>query len=654
MELKLDQNIQQQHPEQLGFFFSENWLNLGVAVINQSLNIQQINDELVKWLGRTKSDWVGCNFINALASKCSGWSDPLTKFFQKREDFDSINLINEINGKSYHYILSSTWSNDSCFITIRSTLPPRLELEEEGLDSHLRTEESKCELFRRLLRAESQIEILMQSWPGIIFSQRPDFTFHHVSPRIEQLTGIPLNEWRHNPQAFWSVIHEVDAEDLRRQLAKISKTTELSNTWRIRNFQTGKISYVLEQRKVITSSSGLIIGFEGAWLDITRQTIAEKRLSYAAWKETLAVITTGLAHDFSNIMAGIHSLSESFLSQIDQDHPFREGLNLIRKHSLQASQLIHRIINLHKGKIGERSYHDFNEIVKEAVDLVSKIIPRTVKLEYELLTEAVPVFVDPVEANHTIINLSLNAIEAMPKGGTLKFRTFIQHTNHELPFHVGKLTRFPAVCLEITDTGNGIKESQLKAIFDPFFTTKSVNKGSGLGLYNARLFAEKHQGAISVVSTEGKGSTFGIWVPQANFSEAERSQAASYGKRHTLMLIGDAGEHLDGLAEFLRTVGYYVVVAASDEIAKETLISGEYLFNGVFVVIESKDKTFSNIIDHITSNNNNIRSIIQIRGVNQDEIDPKLIERVDLVLPPEAPFELIQRKLERLLSMHSS
>jgi nitrogen-specific signal transduction histidine kinase len=128
----------------------------------------------------------------------------------------------------------------------------------------------------------------------------------------------------------------------------------------------------------------LVLGYEGVWLDVTRQTIAEKRLSSAAWKETLAVLTMGLAHDFSNVMAGIHSISESFLAQIDAQNPFHEGMSLIRQNSLQASQLVQRIINLHHGKTGERNYHDLNEIVGGLVELGRKIIPRRIEITIEL------------------------------------------------------------------------------------------------------------------------------------------------------------------------------------------------------------------------------------------------------------------------------
>jgi signal transduction histidine kinase len=277
----------------------------------------------------------------------------------------------------------------------------------------------------------------------------------------------------------------------------------------------------MEHRQPHVSRGGLLLGYEGVWLDVTRQTIAERRLSSAAWKETLSVLTMGLAHDFGNVMAGIHALSESFLDQVGDGHEFNEGLTLIKKNAQQASQLVHRIINLHQGRTGESNYHNLNEITTDLADLVRKIIPRRMELAVELAAEALPVYVDAVELRQVVINLVLNAIDAMPPAGRLVLRTSGFVTLPPLESFQGALPRVPAACLSVQDNGCGIKPRHLASIFDAFFTTKPVNKGSGLGLYNARLFIDKHRGAITVDTKEGEGSSFHLWLPQADFTEAE-------------------------------------------------------------------------------------------------------------------------------------
>jgi signal transduction histidine kinase len=120
-----------------------------------------------------------------------------------------------------------------------------------------------------------------------------------------------------------------------------------------------------------------------------------------------------------------------------------------------------------------------------------------------------------------VINLVLNAIDAMPQTGRLVLRTSGFATLPSPENFQGTLPRLPVACLSVQDNGCGIKPHHLPSVFDPFFTTKPANKGSGLGLYNARLFIDKHRGAITVDSKEGTGSTFHLWLPQADFAEAD-------------------------------------------------------------------------------------------------------------------------------------
>src|SRR3984957_5017547 len=172
------------------------------------------------------------------------------------------------------------------------------------------------------------------NWPCVIFSQRPDFSLQFASQNIKELTGLDSDDWCGQRDPFWELVHESDAADLRQQFKRAAQSNSpVTNTYRIRHALTGRVAYILEHRQPISNPPGLLLGYEVVWLDVTRQTIAERRLSTAAWKETLAVLTLGMAHDFTNVISGIHSLSESFLAQMDDQHPFHEGLSLIKKSS---------------------------------------------------------------------------------------------------------------------------------------------------------------------------------------------------------------------------------------------------------------------------------------------------------------------------------
>ena len=532
------------------------WLESGQAILDSSGRITEINESFSQWLDLAEGSHAGRSLWTLLEERCPDWHARLESFRAGKEAFSEIELKLPTDPAQTPQWFRLELANHvaGCFVRFHSILPPLPELEETSWDQQLRNEFARREMFLRLLRAEAQLKSLTERWPGVIFSQRADFSFRFVSPQIEALTGVSVAEWQSKPHLFWHVIHEGDAEELRQQLKQGRQSGQtFTSTYRVRHAQTGRVAYVMEHRQAQVSRGGLILGYDGVWLDVTRQTIAEKRLSSAAWKETLSVLTMGLAHDFGNVMAGIHALSESFLDQVGEGHEFNEGLTLIKKNSLQASQLVHRIINLHQGKTGDSNYHNLNEITTDLADLVRKIIPRRMELVVELAPEALPVYLDAVELRQVVINLVLNAIDAMPQTGRLVLRTSNSSnmgsvngivtsalslpmpgspTDVAIPLTdpvaiVGALPRLPAACLSVQDNGCGIKPRHLGSIFDPFFTTKPMNKGSGLGLYNARLFIDKHRGAITVESKEGAGSTFHLWLPQADFTEAAAEARSS-------------------------------------------------------------------------------------------------------------------------------
>jgi len=629
----------------------EGWLDGAIAVIGAGGEVEAMNAAMRAWLGGGAGGG-GDTFWAKLRARCPEWADRLDGVEHGAEPI----VVQEWELASgdeetawYRLELARHGSGGS--VRLSSILPPASELPEAGWGRHMEGASAGREMYVRLLKAETQLEKLSLHWPGVIFSQRPDYSFDYVSGRIEELTGWTLEEWRHQPRRFWDVVHEADAGDLQHQFELAAQTGQrVTSTFRVRNVMTGRVSYVLEHRQPIVSRGRLVLGYEGVWLDVTRQTLAEKRLTSAAWKETLAVVTMGLAHDFSNVMAGIHSLSESFHNELEESHPFWEGMGLIKKSALQASQLVHRIVNLHLGKPGERNYHDLNQIVGELMELVRKVIPRRIEILSELSPEALPVYVDAFEFRQVIINLALNAADAMPARGRLVFRTWRMKEPRPGLRVRGEIGRYPCAVLSVQDNGCGIKPSHLDLIFDPFFTTKSGTKGSGLGLYNACLFAEKHQGGIGVESQEGQGSDFQVCLPEADFSEGERELGETPTERRVgLLLCGTPGTWLEAEAEMLRTNGYQVATADGPNRVIEILSGGEYHYDGALLVIDSNNLPMELHLAAWRRARPGLRVILRPVGRDLDELDAGMVKLADLVLTPELSQSELLASLRRTL-----
>lgn len=630
-----------------GVLEAHHWLEGGVAILDSGGRVIAVNPAMGAWMGRGLREAgaeldaaeAGWDFWESLGRRCPSWRKELKEMAGAGEVFVQRDLSLESEEESGGWFrLEIARHPSGLHVRLSSILPPASELPEAGWGAHLRGEAAGREMFVRLLRVETQLEKLAQHWPGVIYSQRPDYSFVFVSGRVEELTGLSIEDWRAQPRRFWDVVHEADAVELQHQFSQAAQQGQpLTTTFRVRNVVSGRVSYVLEHRKPVVSRGGLVLGYEGVWLDVTRQTLAEKLLTSAAWKETLAVVTMGLAHDFSNVMAGIHSLSESFHSQLEEAHPFWEGLGLIKKSALQASQLVHRIVNLHLGKPGERNYYDLNQIVSELLELVRKVIPRRIEVTSVLSEESLPVYVDAFEFRQVMINLALNASDAMPERGKLVFRTSRLNQAPPAARLQGRINRFPCGVLSVEDNGCGIKPLHLDLIFDPFFTTKSGSKGSGLGLYNARLFAEKHHGAIGVESVEGRGSTFHVCLPEAEFSETERGPAEPVRRRERLgiLLCGPAGALLDAEAERLRTDGYHVATADEPNRVAEILTARDYVYHGVLLLVASGNLPLELHFAAWRRVCPGLRVILRPFGRDQDELDAELVRLADLVLTPE-------------------
>lgn len=621
----------------------KSWLEGGIAVLDGAGCLTEANEPLCSWLERGRSDLLGEPLWDTLGRLCEDWKPTLEQLRRGVTGFDRASLklpyADPAAGPPQWFALEVARGGNVSFVRINSTLPPLAELEEAFWDEHLRSDSARREMFVRLLRAEARLDGLMRRWPCVIFSQRPDFSVPFISPNILELTGLSPRECMDQPAWYWRLVHELDAAELEQQFKRCVQTRgALTNTYRIRHAVTGRVAYILEHRQPAISQNGLLLGYEVVWLDVTRQTIAEKRLSTAAWKETLAVLTLGMAHDFTNIIAGIHSLSESFLSQVAEGHPFREGLGLIKKSSLQASQLVQRMVNLHVGQTGERNYHNLNDVASDLVELVNKILPRRIRTDTELCQAQLPVYLDVVEFRQVVINLILNAADAMPRGGSLTLRTERHETLPVMENVKGVIPRLPCVCLTIEDTGCGIKPRHLASIFDPFFTTKS--KGSGLGLYNARIAIEKHQGAISVTSREGIGASFHLWLPEADFSEStEADEEARRNRRgrKCLLLLGQPGEMREKTAELLRSNDFHIVVASSSDNLAELLDSPDYQFSGIFLLWEGHDPTTASLPGDIRQQKKDVKIIVKLAGCNQDEVDGRLLGKADLILNSDLP-----------------
>ena len=489
---------------------------------------------------------------------------------------------------------------------------------------------------------DAPIQFLLDHWPGVLFRQDSDLQFTFVSPRIEDWTGLPIETWLKDPAVFLQCAHEADVERVRQHLqSAAAATAQLPFQFRFRHTATGRITHIHEVRGPARGSSGAPEGHEGFWQNVSELAQAGLRLESANWAEMLSRLTPGFAHDVNNVIAGVHGLSDTFLSQLPPEHPFHEGLTLVRRNTQQAAQFVQRLQQLHLPRTGDRAYHDLNAIAKDTAEILRRGIPRSIEIVTECAADQLPIHADAIGLQQAILALAFNAVDAMMDHGRLVLRTAAHPAMPTLSHVAGTIPAGPCVCVSVTDSGPGIPPGKLSGLFSSGFTTKPGHRGLGLGLPQARAFAECHGGAISVESNPAAGTTFHLWLPRSNFTEADTHQSAP--RCRSVLLAGQTPRTLAEIADALRAQGIRAVVA--DGNAEELLSAADFEFNAVMLRLAMKDAETPRVVPFIRRHRLPLKLVIQPADCGEEDLDPKLIEKADLVLAESVGIERVAERI---------
>ena len=480
-------------------------------------NILHSMDSFSSWIGESSRNLSGRSFYQLMTALDPSWKLVLEKkFYQK--SFEKFLPISSNEAESSLGIALAYCRYESMgVLSISPALAPHESLKKAFLGDLMKDPRALANTFIRLQKAESRLSDYISNFPGIFFTQRPDMTFSYLSRGVQKLFPFDFKEMHRNGGLFLEKISDQDREYFQRELKaheNIKETFSLS--YRVHVPPADKIVYLLDVRTPIITATNKILGFDGVFIDITRQAIAEHRLTNSVWREGLTTLTNGLVHDFSNLMAGIFSISELYYSMMKKDDPMANGMGQIKKSALQAQKLVRRIIDLHRDKPAVRSHHNLANLLGDQMDLVGILLPPSARIVTDFSKEPIHAYLEETGFRQVILNLIINARDVIEKKGKIKITLKKINRGDTLTVnHLGEKRKVPKGGAEIiiSDNGSGITEDIFDKIFDPFFTTKNSHAGSGFGLYNCKLFVEDHKGIIGFNSKVGKGTTFFFYLP---------------------------------------------------------------------------------------------------------------------------------------------
>ncbi len=359
--------------------------------------------------------------------------------------------------------------------------------------------------------------------------------------------------------------------------------------------------------------------------DVTKERETQKRIHQQERLAAVGQMAGGIAHDFNNMLTTIMLYAQRPLRKHEVNADIKKSLETILKESKHAANLVQQILDFSRRSPIETSPVDLGPFIKETVRVLQRTIPESISLSLETDPEEYIVDCDPTRIQQVLMNLVVNARDAMPKGGTLRIKlSSLQVEEGEDPPVVG-MTPGDWLYISVSDTGTGIPQEVLPHIFEPFFTTKDTGKGTGLGLAQVYGIVKQHNGQVSVDTEVGKGTTFRVYLPLATLKEHLSSQDGVFssipqGKGETILLVEDNDKMREVGQQILEDLGYHVLSASNGREALEV-----FKTNGdidlIFTDVVMPEIGGAALLDELRQLGSNVKAVAVTGHIIAEDLD---------------------------------
>jgi len=417
----------------------------------------------------------------------------------------------------------------------------------------------------------------------------PANLIEYVNPQFEKTSGFDINE------IVGSSLEPLllDNEKDKTQVAELKDALMSGKKW------IGELTPKTkggEYRSMRMSSSPILLA-DGSVShniyvaeDITDQKRNEEMLRNSQKMDAVGQLTGGIAHDFNNLLGVIMGNLELLKMSLGDKPKQMKRIDSALAGTIRGAQLTRKLLNFsrqsHKGQVVTH----INSFIENLYELIARSVTAKIQVETHLAENLWPVMIEPGDFEDAILNLSLNARDAMPKGGLLVIETANKYLDANYVSQHPNISEGDYVMISISDTGMGMSEEIRKKIFDPFYTTKEFGKGTGLGLSMVYGFVQRSNGHIQLYSEEGSGSSFRIYLPRiaeeqdAQINE-EHGQVEQLRGDETILIVDDEVALSEAAEEYLQMLGYQTLVANS---AKEAL--------NILSINDGVDLIFSDVV----------------------------------------------------------
>ncbi len=460
-------------------------------------------------------------------------------------------------------------------------------------------------------------------WPGVRFRQNADGAVEASETAFHEFVG-------RNPQSgglnFWELVHPKDRAQLRARMAEMNAASpEMISRFRIRRLDTGRIVHLLERRRCLGNAVGFPASCECEWLDVTREVLAEQRLTSAAWTGTFNHLLRGLAHDLANFVAGAQAFLEACHARLAQEHPLRETATLVRQRAEHAVEVLRRVGELNRQQPGARGWADVRSVVAEIQEIAACLFPKRLRVEPDLPPEPIEAEFDAVALRRALLALVVETAQSTRRPVTVELlarRCECLEEARSLGMAEGTL---PVLCVRIRRLTSAHPAMHPVSVGSEGQTTSKPFPVASAGLLCARMFALAHQGDVAELSTSGADPGVCLWWPALAPKAADRKDAPC-----VLVCGRDSVLTQDLVAEF-RGAGFRAALAGGVDEFVSLLDSPEYEFDGAVLHTDASCPVDEAVVRALNSPGHRALKVALVNETGIfDALSPRLSNRADL------------------------
>jgi len=424
---------------------------------------------------------------------------------------------------------------------------------------------------RALRESEDRFRTLCDAAPLAIFQTNVQGIHIYNNPLWHRITG--LSEKNSLGYAWVKAVHPQDRDQI---LENWQRTVIDRDVWSGEHrllTTNGEIKWVRVLASPIYSLTGEFFGHVGTIEDITEKKQLEARFLQAQRMESLGTLASGIAHDFNNILTPILGIAQLLpLKFPDMDLNSQQLLNILEDSARRGADLVRQILSFTRKGENSRSIIQVRHLITDVGKVARHTFPKFIQTNLDLAEDLKTVFADSTQIHQVLMNLIVNARDAMPNGGILSIKAENIWIDQNYPNFPQNALVGSYIIITVTDTGTGIPPEVRDYIFEPFFTTKEIGKGTGLGLSTIMSIVKSHHGFISLVSEIGKGSSFSIHLPSQEFDQNEEIAPTEIPPgRGELILVIDDEVTIDEIIKTTLENHNYRALTASDGLGAITI-----------------------------------------------------------------------------------